>query len=162
MADEREQAMQLWAEDHQARRGLIEGLDAAALDRPTDNPGWTVRDLAAHVASSDEMVLMCAKRLAQGKNVLPVPMPGRVFEWMGSRMNGRTVRRHRRDNVTQLVGHLEATHGKAADFLATIPAEGFSRAGTVPSMGRMTLAEVLSTVVEHNREHAAVLRKALV
>src|SRR5205085_253972 len=82
--------------------------DPATLDRPTENPGWTVRNLAAHVAvGTDDFIKMCARPLSRGRNVMPVPIPAAVGRMIGNWTNARAVKKYRTAQPADLVAALD-------------------------------------------------------
>jgi hypothetical protein len=136
-------------------------MDPNGLDRSTDYPGWTARNLAAHIAASDDIVAMCARALSRGKNLLPIPMPGFLGQWLGNRTNGATIRKYKNADVAALVAVLDAAHAKASSALDQVGPNGWDRPGNVPGLGRYTLVGFLEQMVGHANEHSAELRRAV-
>jgi uncharacterized protein (TIGR03083 family) len=163
MASEPKALIDSWEAAFQAKRELIATLDTDKLDRPTDNPGWTVRNLATHLAvGADGLTGMAAPRLSAGKSLLPVPLPISLFRMIGNFSNGRDAKKYAKATPADLVKAMDAAHAKAATALAAVASGGWDRRGIIPTMGHLTLAEFVEQIVAHDREHAAVLAKALV
>lgn len=161
MTSETTSSRATWEESHRRTRELLGGLTAVDLDRPTGYPGWTVRGLAAHVATADAFTAMCVKSLARGKNVLPVPLPSGIVRWIGDRQNASAVKKHASDGVADLVAALDTSHANAAALLDGVPADGWDRSGKVPLLGTLTLATFLEQMAGHADEHAAELQRAV-
>lgn len=162
MAGDSKTVVDSWEACFQAKRALIGGLETDKLDRPTANAGWTVRNLATHIAiGSDGMIGLVAPKLAKGKGVLPVPLPTWLFTKIGDIDNGRQKKKHAKATPAELVKLMDATHAKGAAALAGIPADGWNRKGPVPTMGTLTVGEFIEHIVAHDEEHTEVLKKAL-
>jgi hypothetical protein len=157
----RDEAIAAWEQSVAEARRTLTGLDASQLARPTPNPGWDVRALAAHIATADDFVPFCAKKLAAGKNVLPIPIPAFIEDFIGRIGNKSTVKRHRVADAAALVAALDASHAKAKVAIEAIPEAGWTRPGKVPGAGRQTLATFIQAQASHANEHLEVLRQAL-
>jgi hypothetical protein len=141
-------------QSYQQNRALLSGLKEADLSRPTTNPHWKVRQLAAHIAEDDGGALYIGKLLARGKNARA---PGFVVNLM----NWWSVRHYRKAGAQQLVDVLDQKHGRLLDWLAGLPAGALDQGGEISQMGRLTTGEFLIKNAEHSREHAAEVRAAL-
>ena len=87
MATDPAATRKLWEDAFREKRELITTLDPAKLDRPTANVGWTVRNLAAHVAmGSDSPMGMAAPKLSGGS-------PSPASSWSRPQSKTRTARR---------------------------------------------------------------------
>ncbi len=151
-----------WEEGFREKRTLIEGLDVSRLDNPTANKGWTVRNLATHVAiGSDGFLTMVAPKLAAGKGLLPVPLPGGIFKIIGNFDNGRQVKKNAKATPADLVKLMDEAHAKGARALDAVAADGWDRKGAVPTMGKISLTEFVKGNIDHDTEHVGVLKKAL-
>jgi hypothetical protein len=150
-----------WEDSHNKTRTLIGGISDADLERPTDNAGWTVRNLAAHIAEADALVASSAKRLSQGKNPFFLPLPTPIANWLGNMRNKSSVKKYRAATTAELVTLADTAHAKACEALDGIPADGWHKAAKVPAIGVHTLASFIGLFVDHTDEHSAVLKKAL-
>jgi len=145
---------QALAETYQANRALLSGLRETDLARPTTNPTWRVRQLAAHIAEDDGGSLYVGRLLARGRNA-------KAPEIMVNLANWWTLRKYKRARPADLVAVLDRKHQELMSWLATLPAEQLAQAGEVSGMGRLTLGEFLVRTGAHSREHAADLRAAI-
>ena len=55
-------------------KDLLASLTEADMNRPTNNPGWSVGKVAAHLASSPGQIAPFTRRAAAGKWMPPLPM----------------------------------------------------------------------------------------
>jgi len=150
-----------WEDNCQKTHALIAGISAADLDRPTQNAGWTVRNLAAHIAEADTVLASSAKRLSQGKNPFFLPFPTPVAMWFADMHNKSAVKKYRAATTAELSTLADTAHAKASEVLDSIPADGWQKATKVPALGIHTLATFIHFIVEHTEEHSEVLKKAL-
>jgi hypothetical protein len=139
---------------YQENRALIAGLNDADLNRPSPNPHWKVRQLAAHVAEDDAGTLYVAKLLAQSKNAKAPDILVNVLNWWG-------LRKYKRAGVAELLPVMDRGHTELITWLDALPPEALERGGEISGMGRLTLAEFLVQNCEHSRAHAADIRTAL-
>lgn len=149
-----------WDEGYRRTRALLAGLSPADLDRPTANPGWTVRNLAAHIATADDFTAMCVKPLSRGKGLMPIPVPSAIVSWIGNRQNASAVKSLATAGAAELVTALDESHAKATALLDAVPAEGWDRPGKIPLVGTLTLAAFLEFSAGHWDEHSEVLSRA--
>jgi Mycothiol maleylpyruvate isomerase N-terminal domain len=159
MADEA--AIRELDEAYLRARCVLAELDAAALDLPTDNSGWTVRNLAAHIATGASIVTMSAPRLADGKGLSSLPVPNWLGNKIGDMFNKRTVKNHAQDGVAELLGLIDSEQQRALAALAEVPDSGWNKRGAIPGIGRVTLAELVRVYARHYDDHLAVLKKAI-
>ena len=141
-------------ETYQENRALIAGLSDADMDRPTPNPRWKVRQLAAHIAEDDGGAVYVGKLLAKGKNA---KAPGFVVNLA----NWWSLRKYRKARASDLLPVIDTKHRELLRWLDTLPSEALVRGGEISQMGRMTLGEFLVKNREHSRAHGADIRAAL-
>ncbi len=141
-------------ETYRENRALIAGLSDADLERPTPNPKWKVRQLAAHIAEDDGGTVYVGKLLAKGKNAKAPDVLINLFNWWG-------LRKYKQARATDLVAVMDAKHRELLAWVGTLTPEQLARGGAVSRMGRLTLAEFLGRNQAHGQEHGADLRAAL-
>jgi hypothetical protein len=141
-------------ETYRRNRELIAGLSDADLERPTANPGWRVRQLAAHIAEDDGGTLYVGKLLAQGKNA-------KAPDFLVNLANWWSLRKHRRARAADLLAVLDRKHQALLAWLDTLTPEDLARGGEISQLGRLTLGEFLIKNSEHSREHGDEVRAAL-
>jgi Mycothiol maleylpyruvate isomerase N-terminal domain len=127
MPADRQAALDAWEADYRRVRELFAGLTTEQLDLPTANRGWTVRSLAARIAADGRYTIRNGGRVAWGKDVLPVPVPGELVFAVAKVINARTVRRNRRAGSSELIALLDAIHEEARRFVYGLPDEAWER-----------------------------------
>jgi hypothetical protein len=139
---------------YQENRALIAGLSEADMERPTPNPKWNVRTLAAHIAEDPAGAVYVGKLLAQGKNAKAPDLVVNVFNWWG-------LRKYKRAGAADLVAVLDRRQQELLTWLDSAPEQALQNGGQVSQVGTVTLGEFLTRNGEHSREHAADIRSAL-
>jgi hypothetical protein len=162
MTGEPTTARAAWDDSYKGTRELLGGLSPNDLGRLTDNPGWTVRNLGAHMATADDFTARCIKPLSLGKNLVPIPVPDRIAGWIGDRQNAGAVKKQASASAAALVAALDTSHARAAALLDGLAAEAWYRPGKIPLLGTHTLASFIQQMADHAEEHAAALKRALV
>lgn len=141
-------------ETYQQNRALIAGLSDADLTRPTPNPKWRVRQLAAHIAEDDAGALYVAKLLARGKNAKAPDFVVNLLNWWG-------LRKYKRATVPELVTVMDERHRALAEWLQAVPPDDWQHGGFVSQVGQVTLAEFLLQNRSHSQDHGDDIRVAL-
>lgn len=126
----------------------IAGLSAAGLDaRPA--PGWSVREIVAHLADSDLVGTDRMRRVAAMEDPTLLPYDQDAF---AARLGYATA------DVVLAAEAFRANRLLMADVLRRLPAAAFDRAGTHTERGRMTLADLVGVYVGHLEHHMRFLR----
>jgi hypothetical protein len=139
---------------YQENRALIAGLTDADMDRPTPNPKWNIRKLAAHIAEDPAGAVYVGKLLARGKNARAPDLVVNVANWWG-------LRKYRNASASDLVAVLDSRQQELLAWFDSVPEEALSNGGKVSQVGEVTLGEFLTRNGEHSREHATDIRSAL-
>jgi hypothetical protein len=139
---------------YQENRALIAGLTDADLGRPTPNPRWKVRMLAAHIAEDPAGAVYVGRLLARGKNAKAPDFVVNIANWW-------SLRKHKRAATTQLVDLLDRRQQELLTWFDALPEESLGQGGEVSQVGKVTLGEFLIQNGEHSREHGADIRSAL-
>ncbi|HEX3947751.1 MAG TPA: maleylpyruvate isomerase N-terminal domain-containing protein [Acidimicrobiales bacterium] len=132
-----------------------EGLAAGDWDRPTDCPGWTVRDQLSHVIGIERTLLGDPAPELEG------PVPGHVRNPIGQ-MNEAWVDARRRLPGPEVLAELRSVAGRRLEQLAGFGPErfdavGWSPVGEVPYRDFMTV-RVFDCWVHEQDVRAAVGR----
>lgn len=118
-----------WSASAQAVLDLVETLDEENLDQATDLPGWTVRDVVAHLAHL-EHELAGGDRVLADDDVIPADALGDPFRAYTEK--GVAARRDR--PWSELLGELERAVANLRETLAADPPPdppaSFPRPGT--------------------------------
>lgn len=126
-------------------RRAVAGLDAAQLDTPYREGGWTVRQLIHHVADSHMNAYLRFKLALTEKT--PTIKPYDEAAWAGlpdSRLPVET-------SLTLL----EALHTRWVTLLEKMSEADFARSYQHPERGKQDLATVLGLYAWHSRHHTA-------
>jgi hypothetical protein len=140
---------------YQESRTRIAGLGDDDMRRPTPNPRWQVRQLAAHIAEDPAGTLFVGKLLAKGKNAKAPDFVINLANWWG-------LRKHRRATAAELLSVLDRRQRELLEWLDSVPEAALDSGGEVSQVGAVTLGEFLTRNGAHSREHAADIRAALV
>jgi hypothetical protein len=144
----------LLEQTYQENRALITGLTEADMDRPTPNPKWNVRKLAAHIAEDPAGAVYVGKILARGKNARAPDFVVNLFNWW-------SLRKYKGASASDLVTALDRRQQELLSWLDSLPEETLSNGGLVSGQGKVTLGEFLAQNGAHSRDHAADVRTAL-
>jgi uncharacterized protein (TIGR03083 family) len=145
-------ARPLFAPEHAALMATLRGLAPADWKREAV-PGWSVRDVAAHVLGD------CYGRLAMardGHREGPAPGPGEPLEAFIHRVNQEWVDALSRVSPAALVDTLDLVGGQAARFFETAdpaaPSLGVSWAGVDPAPMWLDSARELTEYWTHRQQ----------
>jgi hypothetical protein len=139
---------------YQENRALIAGLSDADMERPTPNPKWNVRTLAAHIAEDPAGAVYVGKLLARGKNAKAPDFIVNLFNWWG-------LRRFKSATASELVTVLDRRQQELLAWFDSVPEQALQNGGEVSQVGKVTLGQFLTQNGEHSREHGADIRSAL-
>jgi uncharacterized damage-inducible protein DinB len=129
------------------------GLNEGGRESPNE-PGWTVRDLLAHVATSEVGFLPTLRRMAQGGGGVPQ-------DFDRNRWNAGQLRRQSDTPTPELVDRLKTAHQEMLDFLDTLEEQALDQRGWLTIGRDGTLEDALRVVASHKRTHADDMRAAL-
>ena len=159
------QVAELFADWQRARQRiveLVEQLDDRAWARVVTDQGWTVRDVVAHLASSDELYVTILTGVHLGRLTAD---DARRFDLYGYNETQRAARagRPRADLLTDL----DYARARLEEALDQLTEEDLrtpfyrppDRPGRLPP-GEMTVLEMLQGW-HHDREHLEQLQAAL-
>lgn len=131
---------------------LLRALEPADWARPTVCPGWTVREVAAHLLHDD------LRRLSAGRDgwPAPAPVPGEPLAAFLDRSNGEWVAGTAFLSPAVLVDLLAATgpllDGEWARLDPAAPGAGVSWAGADPAPGWLDLARECTEAWVHQQQ----------
>lgn len=115
-----EPVVELLAEVWASTEALCADLPEAAWDRPTECPGWSVRDVVAHVIGGERELL------GEQPPSLPGEAPGHVRNAQGE-LNERWVVAHRPRSGAELLDELRDVAARRLDQLRAMPPEEWER-----------------------------------
>jgi hypothetical protein len=157
MSDRIAEIRDVLARDHAEMRALFEQLTPENMRLPAGDDGWTVAQLAGHIAVSPRGQILFVNRLRRGKGIT-VPKP---LTFVINIRNWWMTRRFKQTTRDELLATLEASHRDLLAAVETLTEEELDRGGNVLTNGYQTLYEnLMSFGGDHGREHAADLRRA--
>ena len=131
---------------------VLDGLPEKAWDTPGVCGDWSVKDIVAHLASY-EHVIVDVLNTFQGGQLTSV-----VERWMQSRdtFNITEVEERKYATAQQVMDEYQGTQVEATSLIMQIPAEKVQQTGTMPWYGKQhSLADFIQHMNEHIREHVA-------
>jgi hypothetical protein len=156
MSDRLPELREIVTRDYEEMRLLLSRLGEATLARKAGN-GWTVGQVAGHIAGSPRGNTFVLNRLRRGKNVT---VPGPLAFIINVR-NWWMLRSYKRTSKQELLATLEAQHNEFFAYLNGLADADLDRGGEVLGLGTMTVYEYVKRSGEHPREHASDLRKTI-
>jgi uncharacterized damage-inducible protein DinB len=137
-------------------KALLDRLSPADLQRTAAN-GWTVGQLAGHVAVSPSSAIYVVSRLAKGGNAT-VPA---FLSWVPALRNWFITRRYKSATTADMLKTADDARTELLAWLGTVQDEQLDREGEVFGTGHTSLAKFLDYILEHGREHRAEIDAAL-
>lgn len=153
MADSQQAILDDLAAAHAETSAVMRRLRPGQLERPTENPDWSVRDLIAHLASIEGRLRTMWQHALDGR---AGPAPGPSLD----EYNATCVAERRGRSLAVLATEFEREGDVTRQFIAALPAEALSRRWTHPARGEVTVESLLWIAPRHLREHAAQLTAA--
>lgn len=142
--------------NHEETLELLKSLRPEDLQRTAAN-GWTVGQLAGHVAVAPSSAIYVLDRIRKGRNAT-VPS---FLSWAPALRNWFIVRKYRNATTEDMAATAESAYKEIFAYANGVNAAELDSAGEVFGSGRQTTAQFLAYVLEHGREHRAEIRAAL-
>ena len=130
MSERLAEVRDILSRNYEEMHALIGGLADGDLDRTTAN-GWSVREMAGHIANSPNGDIFVMRRLRAGKSA---SFPS-FLRWVVNIMNFQTKRKHSKASKADLLAEHEAKHNELFAYINTLSDEDLDRRGSVLSMG---------------------------
>jgi hypothetical protein len=131
--------------------GVLEGLDAATLERAPAVGAWSARDVAAHLADWNEEILLAAEHLLGG------PKPGHHPIVDHDAFNAARAALHRDEPWASARARLEDTVARAIALSARF-ADRLEEPVEHPWNNHGTIRDLFHGVCGHQEEHRDELR----
>lgn len=131
----------------------IEDLPPELWHEPGACGSWSIRDIVAHIASYEQMLVEVAESLHD--DAAETPALDRMTSGAGAWNDDEVARRAGR-TADALVDEYRSAHDRALDLLAALPDERWRTAGILKWYGEDYDLEdfVVYTFYGHKREHA--------
>jgi hypothetical protein len=131
----------------------IEGLPDSAWETPGVCGVWSVKDIIAHLASYEHLLLEVLSTFVSGGST---PYLNK-FTDPGGNFNDREVAARKGKSIKEVLGEFNDTHAQVMSLAARIPVETFSQTGTLPWYGMEYALDdfIVYNQYGHKREHSA-------
>ncbi len=146
----RAEIIEAYNRERDALLALVERIDARVWDKATPCPGWSARDLVAHLATSATRLSTAVKMMLEGQQ----PNPTRAD--LDAR-NEAGVQERRRWSLKELINELQASHRRNIDLFLSLTDEQLAVTGALSSGEVITVMERFRRAGKHYREHGGML-----
>ncbi len=135
---------------------FFQALDEADWSRPvyTEGETWTIRDLLAHLVTSEKGLLRLFEQIRQGA-------PGVPPDFSIDRYNAKQRQKTRHIPPSELLEQYRSVRANTIAWVRQCTPADFERRGRHPFLGETTLREMLKMIYLHNQLHLRDARKAL-
>ena len=146
--------------EHDALAGLVSSLAAAQLDEPGLVGAWSAREVLAHIAEWQAMVL---RWLAAGERGETPHVPADGFTWSQLPALNEVIRqRSAGRSVDETLALWEASHRATLATIEALPEAALFERGLYAWMNRNTLAAYFTSATSsHDRWARTEIRKGL-
>ncbi len=131
----------------------IDGLPEAAWETPGACGVWSVKDIIAHLASYEHVLVDVLSSFVGGGSTSYLSK----FTEPGGQFNDSEVAARKGKSVSEVLGEYSETHALVMALAARIPVETFRETGTLPWYGMEYALDdfIVYTYYGHKREHSA-------
>ncbi len=145
------QLMQAFDHARDRMRALLPGIDCSM----EIYPGWTIKEMLAHLAGWDDATLMSLRAFVAGQ---PPPLP--ALRGIDA-YNAQTVAERADLHYEQIVQEWELVREQLKAILNDLPAERLGDKIVAPWGPIATVAELIAVMVDHEEEHAAIVQESI-
>ena len=138
--------------ERDALLALIKRVDAGVWDKPSPCPGWSAKDLVAHLTTSATAMATYVQWMLEGR-----PNQGKAA--LDARNEaGVTERRGR--SLDELVNELKSSHQRNISLLLSLTDEQLAVKGALASGDTIQVEDRFRRAGRHYREHGRMLAQA--
>ncbi len=138
-------------------RPLLERVTPEVLDAPSvgdANPRWKVRQVATHLASASDTVVMLGERIRKGQTTNPPAIVINALGWWNQfKRAGRTPE--------QMLVEFDQGHQKLLAFVDSCSDEDLDKKSQLPILGEASLETWLNVYGFHLATHGASIQSLL-
>lgn len=147
-------AIEIMDNGHKTILSTADGLDAPHWQTPGVCGEWTVKDLIAHLASYEWMLVEVFDNLVNGSTATPTL--DRYLEGPTS-FNDNEVTKRREDSLNKVLAEYKKAHGEAMALGERVPTGGWTQNGILSWYGSAYDLDdfIAYTFYGHKREHCA-------
>lgn len=131
----------------------LDGFPASAWETPGACGAWSVKDIIAHLASYEHVLVEVLTTFLGGG---PTPYLAKFSE-PGGQFNDAEVAMRKEKTIDDVLGEFNDTHTQAMSLVAQIPVEKLRQTGTLPWYGMDYALDdfIVYVFYGHKREHGA-------
>ena len=133
---------------------LVQGLDEADVGQQTANPGWTVQDVVAHLASAERGHVQVVRALLDDQGLESASFDLDAF-------NEREVAARRNRSLADLLEELADGRRETLALLDRLGSADWDRAGHHPGGFDTTVEGVFRVIAIHEKRHLKDIKAAL-
>ena len=149
----RAEIIEAYGKERDALLALVKRVDAGAWEKPSPCPGWSAKDLFAHLAVSATRMPTYVKLMLEGKR----PNPTRAD--LDAR-NQAGVEERRGRSLDELTSEIKGSHQKNVDLLLSLTDTELAVKGALSSGDVITVEDRFRRAGKHYREHGRMLAQA--
>ena len=143
--------------NYEKTKEMLASLSSSDMTRTAAN-GWSVAQLAGHVASAPGGAVWLTSRLRNGRSAT---VPG-FLSWVPALRNWMQTRKHKQATSAELLAAAAKAHEDLLACVSGLKDEELDRGGVIFGQGQRTVYDFLSRgVADHAEEHRAEIRAAL-
>ncbi len=146
----RAEIIEAYNRERDALLELIKQVGAAVWNKPSPCPGWSAKDLVAHMATSATRLSTAVKMMLQGQR----PNPTRADL---DASNGAGVQERRGRSLEELINELKTSHQRNIDLFLSLTDEQLAVTGALSSGEVIPVIERFRRAGKHYREHGRML-----
>ncbi len=128
---------------------LIKRVDAGVWEKPSPCPGWSAKDLVAHMATSATAITMYVQWMLEGR-----PNQGKAA--LDAR-NEAGVAERRGRSLEELISEIKTSHQRNIDLLLSLSDEQLAVKGALASGEMIPVEDRFRRAGKHYREHGRML-----
>ncbi len=126
---------------------------AGAVTVYPGQPGWTVRELLAHLADAERGMLGQARRITRGEPTVPEDFD--LIRW-----NRRAVEKRATASTSELLAEIERAHQAWVEFVESLDKSALDLQGRTAEGELLTLEAFARHAAEHRMDHTCDAEKA--
>jgi uncharacterized protein (TIGR03083 family) len=146
MADRRTEAREAFASAHRELRQTLDAMAADDLRRESSNPGWSAKDLVAHLASIDQRLRGQMRAAVAGEPWAPAEDV--------DTFNERMVAERRSWTAEQVRAELNQSRDETLALFDSVKESELDRYIDHPRRGRQTILDLCANAARHIQTHA--------
>jgi hypothetical protein len=151
MADNQMQFIQRFNDAREKMRVLLPQVD----ERMEIYPGWTIKDMLAHLTGWDDATILALQAFASHEPPPVIALHG-IDDY-----NAQTVEERKELDYQQVMREWEGVRDQLIPLLNQLDEEKLQTSVVTPWGRSMPIATLLNIMIDHEEEHAEALRTRL-